>query len=587
MEKTPLFLLCLIGSLFLFFVVFTDTKDVTNIHAIQGSGAVSPEEGKIHTIEGVVTAGFQGNNELQGFFVQEEDSDVDVDPMTSEGIFVYAPNGYDVTPGNRVRITGEVREFHGSTQMQNIRNITITAATISLPAAIRVSLPFANESFPERYESMLVTFPQTLTVIGMYYLGKYGQIDLSSGGRLMIPTQVTMPGTTANALQAANTLRRILLDDGSRAKDPDPVIYPSPGLSASNTLRIGDTVADLTGVIHYSFNYYRLHPTVNPEFAAINVRPAKPPAVGGSLKVAGFNLFNYFTTIDNGRNGARGADSEREFIRQRKKLLSAIVALDADILGIMELENNETGAIRDLVNGLNDAAGAGTYAYIPTGKMGEDQIRVALIYQPASITPAGTYLTDLHRVFERPPLGQVFEDSLGERFSVVVSHFKSKRCKDASGADIDQEDGQGCYNETRTRQAAQLLAFITTEVIPGSGDPDVLILGDINAYANEDPLTSIEGAGYTNLLTRFTGVDAYSYVFSGQSGYLTHALASSSLADQVTGAAEWHINADEPRILDYNQENKSAKQLVHLYNTGPYRSSDHDPLLIGLHLWKR
>ena len=167
---------------------------------------------------------------------------------------------------------------------------------------------------------------------------------------------------------------------------------------------------------------------------------------------------------------------------------------------------------------------------------------------------------------------------------MVVNHFKSKRKEDASGADLDQGDGQSWYNHTRTLQAAQLLSFIDTVVFPASGDPDVLILGDLNAYAGEDPITHLENAGYTNLINHFANAEAYSFVFFGQSGSLTHSLASSSLIPQVTGAAVWHINADEPRILDYNEEHKSAEQLERSYAPDPYRFSDHDPILLGFRL---
>jgi predicted extracellular nuclease len=431
---------------------------------------------------------------------------------------------------------------------------------------------------------MLATFPQTLTVTDTYYLGRYGQITLSSGGRLIIPTYAATPGAAAHALQEANNLNQILLDDGSRVKNPDPIIHPFPHLSASNTLRIGDTVTDVTGIIHYSFDHYRLHPTITPVFAVANVRPAEPPPVSGPLKVAGFNIQNYFTTLDNGQNGVRGADSSSEFTRQHEKILSAIVAMDADIFGIIELENTGTTTIANLVDSLNNTVGREAYAYIDTGRVGNDQIRVALIYQLDAVTPAGASMIDSSSIFERPPLAQTFEESSGERFTIVLNHFKSRRCQDASGSDLDQKDGQGCYNHKRTQQTAQLLAFIETTVVPTSEDADVLIIGDFNAYARETPITTIERAGYINLIDRFVGADAYSYVFSGQSGYLSHALASSSLTAQVTDVVVWHINADEPRVLDYNEEDKSPEQLVDLYNADPYRSSDHDPVLIGLDL---
>ena len=198
-------------------------------------------------------------------------------------------------------------------------------------------------------------------------------------------------------------------------------------------------------------------------------------------------------------------------------------------------------------------------------------------------------MIDENSIFERPPIAQTFEDSSGERFTIVLNHFKSKRCQDASGADLDQKDRQGCYNRKRTRQVTQLLSFIKTTVIPVSEDPDILILGDLNAYAREDPITTIERAGYTNLIDRFIGSDTYSYVYAGQSGYLSHALASSSLTLQVTGATDWHINADEHRKIDYNEEVFATWPTVipkptDFFNADSYRASDHDPVIVGLNL---
>ena len=116
----------------------------------------------------------------------------------------------------------------------------------------------------------------------------------------------------------------------------------------------------------------------------------------------------------------------------------------------------------------------------------------------------------------------------------------------------------------------------------GRRDPDFLIIGDLNAYAKEDPIKALETDGYTNLTARFQGPEAYSYVFDGQSGYLDHALANTALTPQVTGVTEWHINADESIALDYNTNFKSPNHVNTLYAPHAFRSSDHDPVIVGL-----
>jgi hypothetical protein len=273
--------------------------------------------------------------------------------------------------------------------------------------------------------------------------------------------------------------------------------------------------------------------------------------------------------------------------------VAALETMNADVVGLMEMENDGGAhqAIGDLVAGLNDAMGAGTYAYIDTGVVGTDEIRVALIFKPSIVSPVGSYAildSSVDPTFidtrNRPVLAQTFSlNSNGEAFTVVVNHLKSKGsgCEDIG--DPDTGDGQGNCNLTRLSAVEAETNWLATDPT-GSGDPDFLIIGDMNSYAMEDPIAAFEDAGYTNLIASFIGPDAYSFVFQGQSGYLDHAIASASMVGQATDVTEWHINADEPIALDYNVEFKSPGQITSFYSPDAYRSSDHDPVLIGLSL---
>ena len=561
---------------------------ITPIYDIQGSGLASAYDGQIVTTQGVVVGDFQLSNELNGFFIQ--DAFGDGNAATSDGILVYAPNSIDVQVGDFVEVTGTVDEYFDLTEITSVSKISIIGSGNIAPTA--VTLPFANANTLEQYEGMLVELTDTLTVSENYNLGRYGQVTLSNG-RLWQPTQVAAPGAAANAVQAQNDLNRIILDDGSSAQNPDPIAYPGTGLTASNTLRGGDTVTGVRGVLDYAFGDYRLQATQDPNFVASNSRTSAPASVGGSLKVASFNVLNYFN--GNGSGGgfptARGADTFQEFQRQRDKIIDGIIDLDEDVIGLMELENDGYGsnsAIQDLVNGLNAAQSTHTYSFVDPGssQLGSDQIAVGLIYRD-TVTQAGTAATTSSGAFadkNRQPLAQTFQDPLtGEKFTIAVNHFKSKGGS-GTGADADQGDGQGNWNAMRTNAANDLTSWLASDPT-GSNDSDFLIVGDLNAYSQEDPVTAIKNAGYTDLVAQFnTNSEYYSYVFDGQAGTLDHALASSSLASQVTGAAEWHINADEPRVLDYNTEFKSAGHISSLYNTDQFRSSDHDPVVIGLDL---
>ena len=573
----------------------------TFIHAIQGSGTSSPALGAVHTVEGVVIGDFQDTvTGLAGFHIQEESADADGDIATSDGIFVF-DNGFgvDVAVGDIVRVTGTVTEFNGLTELNSIANVQVcgTGAAIS---PTPVTLPFRSSSDAERYEGMLVTFPQTLTVSENFSLGRWGEVTLSSGGRLMQPTNIAAPGAEANAVQAANDLNRVVLDDGSTVQNPDPVLYPAPGLSAFNTLRSGDTTTDLTGVMDFALGVYRVQPTQTPLFVANNPRTLSPSLPGlGALRVASFNVLNYFN--GNGQGGgfptARGADSASEFTRQRDKIVAAISALEADIIGLMELENDGYGsnsAIQDVVNGLNAAAPVGTrYGLIDPGvaQIGTDEIAVGIVYRLETVTPvngAAIFDGSIDARFDdgrnRPMLTQTFADTAGARLTVAVNHLKSKGSSCAAEGDPDTGDGQGNCNLTRTRAAEAIVDWLATDPT-NSNDGDVLIIGDLNAYAKEDPITVMTSAGYTDVIDMFIGAaQTYSFVFQGQSGYLDHALASPPLVSQITGVTEWHINADEPVSLDYNEEFKSGNQIDLFYNGDAYRASDHDPVIVELNL---
>jgi predicted extracellular nuclease len=623
----------------------------TPIGQIQGSGSSAALTGT-QTVQGVVVADFEypgsgaAGDYLRGFYLQNTPDTSDGDPLTSDAIFVFNPIANTVSLGQVVQVTGTVTEFaFGSVggTLTEITSPTIqVCGTTDGITPVNVSLPLASPDDLERYEGMLVTFPQSLFVTEHFQLERFGQVELSGSQRLPQPTNVAAPGAPAAAQQALNDLNRILLDDELQNQDPDPIRFGrnGTGLTAANTLRGGDAVQGLTGVLTQSDAttasnvpsdsdpvLYRVRPfnvlnAATPNFQASNARPSVPPALPGSLKIAGFNLLNYFNTfgttactfgVGGGVAECRGADNATEFSRQSQKTVRAALGTGADILVVSELENDgygATSAIADLTNQLNAASAPGTWAFIDadarTGQvnaLGVDAIKVAMLYQPARVTPVGqtavanTGAFGLYTVSSGPPiqrsrpaLAQAFQETTGAHGRVVVvgNHLKSKGsgCDDnvsPVGPDPDENDGQGNCNLTRTAAAQQLVTWLAGNPT-ATGETRILILGDLNAYAEEDPVVALQNGGYTNLISSRIGVDAYSYVFDGQWGYLDHALASSSLVGQVGGIVEWHINADEPNALDYNTDFKSAGQVASLYAADPFRASDHDPVVVGLNL---
>ena len=242
----------------------------------------------------------------------------------------------------------------------------------------------------------------------------------------------------------------------------------------------------------------------------------------------------------------RGANDDTEYQRQLAKEVASLQFLGADVIGYMEMENDgygPTSAVQALVDALNAADGPGTWAFVdPDAALGvvdvagTDAIKAGVLYRTASVSPvAGATFVDQNDLFERRPVAQTFQTPAGARFTVIANHFKSKGRARRTGPDIDLGDGQSCWNAHRTTQANELASWVSSTVIPGAGDPDVAIVGDLNSYAGEDPIAALEAAGYTNLVKAFHGDDAYSYVFDGQWGYLDYVMASSSLLPQVTG----------------------------------------------------
>lgn len=578
---------------------------VTRIHVIQGSGPISPLVGYQVTINGVVTGFFTGAlGTRDGFFVQELDANADSDPTTSEGVYVFlgsssplAVTAAALNIGDVVTVTGRATEFNSLTEVDSVAAIAVDG-TAALPAAMAVTLPLPATGHLERYEGMRISLPQTLTVTDNYDLGRFGQVILATGRRPQ-PTNIAAPGAPAQAQLAANLLNQILLDDGTSRSNPEPTPYLFDDGSGA-TLRAGDTTTGASGVLTYQFGAFMVQPDTAPVFSRGNARPATPPAVGGSLRVTIGNVLNLFN--GDGAGGgfptSRGATNYEEYQRQLAKTVAGIIGQAPDIMGLTEMENDgygSTSALAQLVAALNAAAPVGTtYGYVDASAVDivTDVIHCAFIYRIETVETVGAPAMLSSPYFNnhaRNPLAQTFrEKATGAVLTVSINHFRAKASVSSMSdgivpnPNIDQGDGQGANNWLRTKEAEVLAAWLATDPT-GSGDPDFLIIGDLNAYAQEDPITALKNAGYVNLTELYEGAAGYSYSFDGAFGHLDHALASPSLAAQATGTATWHVNSDEPIYYDYNTEDKSVAQQA--INTGtPYRYSDHDPVIVGLNL---
>ena len=568
----------------------------TPISAIQGATLRSPQQGAVVVVEAVIVGDYVAS--LGGIFLQEEQNDRDGDPLSSEGIFVRIDGAAPkLELGEVLRVKGTVAELgegeRSQTALVELNGLKVCAKTEMPQLTLVEQAPLVAADW-EAFEGMRLALDPAATIVDNSELMHHGELMLSLNGRHWIPTERHAPGADARALAAENARQRLILDDASLQEGPDRIRYLPEMPSTQATYRIGSQVLKVEGVLDQRDGRYLLYPQarIQVNHAA---RPESAPEVNGDVRVVSMNLLNFFNGDGRGEGfpTERGASSREEFQRQRAKLISTMKALDADLYALSELENDgyeRRAAIEELTQRLNQAIGrSNAYRYISPGTAahGGDQIAVGFIYRARSLKPVGPPAapTD-HPAFlrgNRLPLAQTFDSVKNQgRFTAVANHWKSKGgCQDADEANQDRGDGQGCFNATRVEAARALADWLSGDPTQ-SGDPDVLLLGDFNAYSQEDPIRLLAELGYS---TPQRGQEPhYSFVFRGESGSLDHALASASLREQVRDFAVWHINADELIEFDYNREHKNAQEDARMFRADPFRSSDHDPLMLGLDL---
>jgi hypothetical protein len=565
------------------------TVTAATIMQIQGTGTSSTYAGNNVMTTGVVT---RVND--NGFYIQ--DAVGDGNTSTSDGIFVFTGGAPTVTVGNAVEVTGTVSEFFSRTQIGGTVTVQTTGAGPAI-APTPISFPVTTLADLERFEGMKIEIDQPMALAEYFNLDRFGEVRLSA--QLFDSfTDANAPSVTGYAAHVDQVARNsIILDDGRSGSNLHPIPLVGDPLPPNNDpvkiIRRGDSFDNVVGTLDFEFGNWSIDPTQDPTITSTNPRPTSAPDVGGSLKIATFNLLNYFN--GNGQGGgfptSRGATTFADFLTQTDKAVAAIRGTGAHILGLEELENDGGGAlsaIQSLVNALNaSATGSEHWAFVNTGVVGTDVITAGFIYRTDVASTVGSHaVLDVNvdpNFFtgvdgNRPAIAQTFMHlSSGEILTLAVNHLKSKSGT-GTGLNADQLDGQGNWNHRRTLAAMALANWLLGDPT-GSGDPDFLILGDLNAYLMEDPIQALINAGYTDLLDYFQGSSAYSYVFDGQTGSLDHLMANASLLAQITGAAAWHINADEPDVYDYNTGFGKSSAYT---SAGEFRTSDHDPIIIGL-----
>ncbi|MDG2517622.1 ExeM/NucH family extracellular endonuclease [Lysobacter soli] len=528
----------------------------TAIGAVQGRAERSALVGQTVTVRGTVSAIAEG-----GWFLQDEG---DGDDATSDAIFVQqaAPT---VQPGDAVRARGTVAELDAGRGMRtSLVDAEVERTGRGDVAALALTAAPADW---ERLEGMRVRLDGPVYLADSGDLARHGRVQVSLGERLWQPTERHVPGSDGYRAEVEGNARRTVWLDAANAE----------WLAGLAQARSGSRIDGATGVIDETKAGIALHLNAAPTLDAAP-RP-QAPSVPGTLRVAALNLENLFN--GDGHGGGfptlRGARTPQELTAQLAKHVAIIEGLNADVVALMELENDGYGkqsSIATLVDALNADGSRWRFVDAKQGP-GDNPIRVGLIYHADRVRTLGA-----PKILEggpfgehsRVPMAQAFAplkgDANRQAFVVVANHFKSKGCKDAEGLDRDQHDGASCYNAMRTESARRLHAWLATD--PTGHGARTLIVGDLNAYAQEEPVRTLREAGWQDAFVVAGNEAPYSYVYDGQLGRLDHALLSPEFAKRLRGAAEWHVNADEPESAGYRAG-----------GAGPWRSSDHDPLVLG------
>ncbi|MBL0480350.1 ExeM/NucH family extracellular endonuclease [Aeromonas veronii] len=665
------------------FVCPSDPVQLTPIPTIQGTGsasalattststgAVSP--GSFY-VKGVVTT--VGQSLTKGFYLTDPVGDGD--PATSDGIFVYlsdkdfATKYADIKPGAELCLEAQVEEFLGGTQLKlkwdgTSPRIQVLGQGKNVPVSVlKVNDDESLKQALNRHEGMRVRLDSSSDLhltrnFSFDYKASRTNLELSHKAPLIKPTQLHVASSPeAVALAAQNGSNRLVVESDFKVQNGALPWFPA--LDADQGyLRIGDKLTGLEGVIVYNKDAFRL---VVPSDITLTAgallrspeedRQDAPARLAGSdLRIGSFNVLNYFTShssiggalnilckdqadADNAKGCNRGAKSQPEFEKQRTKIVNAITAMDADLLSLMEMENNgfeDNSALHNLVTRLNeqqkDASKHYAYVRLPVTALtdgeffGGDAIMVAMIYRPALLTPSGDasviklpeqrYTTGgvAKTAGQRDSLVQTFTLAKSkEPLTLVVNHLKSKGsgCYENGDGKTEPTDLQGKCTEFRV-SAAKVLGEAVSK-LPGQ----VLLVGDFNSYAKEDPIRvltdynpatserKIVSASHTfigdqsyeqlgrevtrsygliDLNVKFNKEKAISYSYDGELGTLDYALANPALASKVAGVADWHINSFESSLFEYGSQYTGTL----LKSDNPFSASDHDPIIVDLRL---
>ncbi|EHK9183898.1 ExeM/NucH family extracellular endonuclease [Vibrio vulnificus] len=529
------------------------------------SGYTSKEE---YLVTGVVSA--VATSLVKGFYLYDDNADGNV--KTSDGVFVKTSGAVSKDMiGQQICVRAKVNEDYGMTTLLptddiwEVKNSTPVEVT---PVKLE-RIDSDDETFRstlERLEAMPVVLVEDMDAaegnqdmrvsrtFSFDYSAKRNNMVIAYKRPNPQPNQDHVAGSDAAKAQTAqNKDYRIVVESDEKPANGKIPYYPEFASDPHNNyIRINDSVVGMTGVLHYSYNEFRLIPTANVTKANFvhNTPRTSSPVIkesygddGFTIKVATQNVLNYFNSPYGGHDNLfgdnRGAESQQEFERQQAKIVEAIYGLDADIVGLMEVENNGFGdfsAIRELLEAINAKYYKENYKdrfaresihnrYVFVGfdknsdqvldqfdTVGSDAITTGIIYRPSKVSViAGKVipmpwqdapmivdadgkpvvdgkgeLAESGKNYQRNTVAATFRVlNTGKQLTVSVNHLKSKGSTcwdDYVGTKAVDDDAQGSCENFRVASTYHL----GQEMAKIGGDQ--IVLGDMNSYAHEDPM---------------------------------------------------------------------------------------------------
>ncbi|MCC6590091.1 MAG: endonuclease/exonuclease/phosphatase family protein [Bryobacterales bacterium] len=584
--------------------------DQATIAQVQGPGAESPLAGAAVLTEGIVTG-----RKTNGFFIQTPDAQVDGDPRTSEGVFVFTSSRPPASAnvGNLVRVEGTVVEFRPAadpnsppmTELGGTIRIELVSEGVPLPEPVTIAdlRPDGGIDQLERYEGMRVRV-DTLRVVGPTG-GSVNEADagaasngvfygvLEGAGRPMREPGIEVPNPIP--VGAGCCVPRY-------DANPERVRVDSDGQAGAPVIDVatGAQIRELVGPLDYGFRAYTILPDPPPA-AAPQVTPAPasaavplPDPAPDQFTVATFNMQRFFDTTDDPgvSDVALRPDAFQRRLSKASLTIRNILRLP-DILAAEEIENLSTlETIAARVNADAVAAGLPNPGYTAHLFEGNDPggIDVGFLVKSSRVDVVSVTQEGKTAQFNNPATGR--DETLNDRPPVVlVANIRTAaaplRVTVIGNHLRSLSDIESATDGARVRAKRKAQAEFVAAMVQARRADNLIVVGDMNAYQFSDGLVdvvnTIRGGPApdnevvlpttdfidTDLVDAAYGLpsdERYSYIFDGNAQTLDHVLISLQMVPRLNALRYARVNADFPEALRAD-------------GSRPERLSDHDPVV--------